>query len=169
MPRIKEAITDGTLDSFLSAIHMAWRIGVFDDEFFEYLSSNFIKGIRGSLRYEVYEIPKYNQSTYLKYVDMLIKPIEAATNMESFIKAIKNVNVAKNNIVKRLKVEDIIIEGYNFKSFFDGIKKMASKSSDELNRWLTTNKKKVIKLITDFLTKYIIGVLSPVKEKLKGS
>lgn len=170
MVRVDETITDGTIDSLLNATRIAWQLGVFDDEFFKYIVGDFIKGIRSSLKYELYDIPKENHNTFLRYADILIKPIEASKDMQSFMSAVTKVVTAKNNIVKRLRMtETYIVESSKFKSAFDGFKRVVSSSNGKLDDWWIRNKDKILKLIVEYLIKYIIGVLSIVKPKLKGS
>jgi hypothetical protein len=170
MNHIDESTTDGTIDSLLNATRVAWSMGVFDDEFFKYLISDFIMGIRSSMKYELYDIPKENHGIFLKYADILIKPIEQSKDMKSFISALKNVVIAKNNIVKRLQLNEVhIIESSKFKLAFDSFKRLASQPNDIINDWWVRNKNKILKLIVEYLIKYIIGTLSLIKPKLKGS
>ena len=161
MHRIDETIFDGTLEMMIGALLTATRLDIFDDRLFKQLSSTFVQAVNASLKMEMHKLPKEKQSTFKGFAGELIKPVKQAGDMDSFIKALKTIGIAKQNIVKRLQTE--ILSESKFRKFFDGVVKQLRKSGD----WIADNKEKFVKVCIDFLEEWIIELMSSIAQSLQ--
>lgn len=155
---IYESTTDGTIESLLSTITVAYQLGVFTDTLFNDMKFTFTQTISNVLRSEIKKIPKDAHSEYLKYANALKSPIESATDMKSFIKALSMVVAAKKNIIKRLSIPENHIQE-NISSTLNSLKSSIKKLGDDASEWVISNKKKIIGLVVSILTTYIISFL----------
>jgi hypothetical protein len=101
---LNESTTDGSLESFIYTLRIGVQSGVFSDEIFKDIKRNLVGGVLGSLKGEIDSIPRPKRKQFLKYVSALIKPIEASTNMNSFINSLGIVADTKNNLIKNLGI-----------------------------------------------------------------
>ena len=161
MQRIDESIFDGTIEMMIYAMHTAWQLRVFDDQLFRQLSSTFVQAVNASLKMEMYKLPKESQSIFKGFADELVKPVKRANDMGSFLKALETIGVAKQNIVKRLQTE--MLSENRFRKFFDGVVKQLRKSGD----WITDNKNKFQRVVTDFLEEWISELMSSIAQSLQ--
>lgn len=155
---VNESTTDGTIENLIDATKIAMNMGVFDDTLLQDVKSDFISGVKGSLKTETGKVPQDRKKEFQKFMDSLIMPLDKAKTMSQFLSALKTIAVTKNNILKRLNIQESLTEG----KISDFLKDLKSKGAD----WLETNKKKLIDSIVSTLISWITGISRDVAKSL---
>lgn len=150
--KLNESTTDGTIESLIDVTKIAVNMGVFDDSLLKDVKQNFIQGIRGSLKTETDKIRPEKRKQFKQLMDSLISPLETANTMNKFIMSLELIAKTKDNIVSRLSEGEIILE-----SRLVNWLKTAKKSSKD---WWETNKKNIVKKISDILINIFKGIFS---------
>ena len=151
---INESTTDGSLDSLIDVTRIAINMGVFNDKLFTSMKETMITGIKGSIKTERKKVQKENLTQFIKLTDSLLQPLQEATTINSFLNSLIQISEAKDNIIKRLKINEIINESKIINYF----RKIKNKTKNWWQNNISEIKKKMETVLISFLSKLIQNV-----------
>ena len=165
MQYIYESTTDGTIESLLATIKVAYNLGIFDDAVFKEMKFTFTQTMGDVLQSEIRNIPNTKRAEFMRYANGLRKPIESANDMKSFIKAIVVVIHVKKAIISRLSIEETNLKeniSSTLRKLKDSISQIGKGSVELGSNYI----KKLSLLVVSILVNYISNILRTISTSL---
>lgn len=166
---INEATTDGSIESMIETIKLAFKMGIFDEDFFSEIRTNVISGVHGSLEGESLKLPSEKRAEFDRYVDMMMSPIKDSKNAHDLVSNMAKIAIIKNGIVKRLELSESLEEAFSMTASIKWLKDGMHKAKDSAIQWWKENSKDIMTTIVNFLVNFITGLLTTVAQALLGA
>jgi len=128
---------------------------------FSEMKDAMIAGVNGTLKGQSSKVPTDKQDEFNGYVDALMGPLEKAKNLSQFIGAMTAIAKTKDNIIKRLEIQEAVVES----KAMDWLKSIKNKTID----WWNENKYKVALTIAELFVQILVELLFTILRALTKS